>query len=932
MEIRTTSFSEARYPSRAVRLIRAFAVVALAVIVMGHPVQAQTESDLWAPPENLSRSGAASVPIVLPLGDGQVRVVWWDAFEGLTFVEGSAGEWSDPVMMPAPEIPTSRAISAMPRIVGDSSGTAHAFWIGEPDRESSATPLLFSQLPAGESTWTEPRVMVRSVASFAITTDSDDSLYLAYCRNLNTEASPSAIVFRVSTNGGETWAPQVSVHSSLYYRSASEEGLALRLAADADGLVILTWNNPQRRQSLLAASLDGGTTWSDPFSVGTAATPATNARPLIPEGAQMDEALLLWQGTDSFGTCSQFQAAIDAVVEEPGLVGRRVLDGFRDCTSREIEPLLSPEPGHIMILSGGGTDAPALSLWNGEDWSEPKYLALRLQDPDTGASLRLSALRGVILRTESEAPDADASGGLAMVGVDSEGDVWFTQSRISALSLTFAPPPPWTAPTPVASSPTSPDLPALVVDADGIIHALWSEQETAVAATRVLRHARWSGTAWTRATTVLRSSMGSAVEPSLVRVGDRLHAVWSDGPHGQIQYSRAFLRDAHIAGAWDEPQVLPGPTSRHGIGSRPQIVTSGTAGHLHVIYGVPVNEERGIYYTSSDDRGATWSEATQVFDAARAGWVAADSPRLAVDVWGMLHVVWTRAALSADMPSVGVYYAFSSDGGRSWSDPLLAAEGVWISPDVLTDGFGGVHLFWSGASDVRSWWHQWSAASSASPNLERDVRAAWSRAAVIPGFGGTDGPVALLADGALGLQVIGLGTDNTGEPALLQQTWSTSLQAAVGDNDTWVQANGRWGNLQIYPLDPVPLDGGVSAILQPDLERLDLLYRAETVVAASVSYPDLWHSSRTIMVTMLGPDAEKIAESRIVPAAPVSPVDTEAETPEPDTGPLLGPGALDSAPPEPQGGSELTLLISSGVATLLIVGVLGIRSLGKRRD
>jgi hypothetical protein len=907
---------------------------AIVVMSVGLPARAQTDSEQWSPPENLSRSGAAHLPVVLTHRDGQLRVVWWDTFEGLTFVEGSPGAWSDPVTIPPPEDVTQPTISTMPQIVSDSSGTAHAFWIGEPEREGVATALLYSQLPARGSEWTQPRVMVRSAAAFAITRDSDDTLYLAYCRNLHTEASPSAIVFRLSTNGGETWTPQVMVDRSLYYRSASQGRLALRLAADADGLVVLTWNDLRRQEALIATSVDGGEVWSDVTRIGTATTPASNPRTFIPRSGQMSDALLMWQGTDSLGGCAQYHAFVADLVDGDGSTSPRILDRIGDCLNFQVELLSSLDPGHMMILTGTGTDALALRMWSEGDWSEPKHLTFRLVDPGTERSIHLSALHGVLVPLEREQADEEddtESSALVVVGVDSDGDVWFTQSQISAQSLVFTPAAPWMAPVALASSPALPDLPTLAASAQGTLHMLWAEPETEAASTRVLRHARWTGTSWTRRTTAQQSPLGSAAEPSIVVVHDRIHAVWSDGPNEQVLYSRAFLRDAHVAGGWDEPQVLPGPTGRQGIGSRPQIVTSGMEGRLHVIYAVPVNEERGIYYTSSDDSGVTWSEATQVFDAERAGWVAVDSPKLAVDVWGMIHVVWARASLSADMPSLGVYYASSSDGGRSWSDSLLAAEGVWILPNVVTDGFGGVHVFWSGASGARSWWHLWSAASSASPNLGRDVRGGWSRETMIPGFSDIDGPVAILSDGALGLQVIGLGTDDTGEPALLQQSWSTSLEAATDDSDTWVQANGRWGSVQIYPLDPAPLDGGVSAILQPDLERLDVLYRAERLATDSTPYPSLWHSSRTITVTTLGTDALAIAQSRLTAATTVGSDDTEAVTQEPDIGPVLEVDPLNLPPAGSQAGSELSLLISSGVATLVIVGVLGIRSLGKRR-
>ncbi len=180
---------------------------------------------------------------------------------------------------------------------------------------------------------------------------------------------------------------------------------------------------------------------------------------------------------------------------------------------------------------------------------------------------------------------------------------------------------------------------------------------------------------------------------------------------------------------------------------------------LHVVYAVPVNEGRGVYYTASDDGGLTWSEALQVFDAAGAGWAAVDYPRLAVDPLGVLHAIWIRTSLSADTASLGVYYAFSADGGEGWSEPLMVAEGDYVWPSVVTDGMGGVHLFWNQATGARSWWHQWSPADPVVLGVGRDVPAGWVRAARIPGLSDVEGPLAIVGDGALGLQVVGLGFD-----------------------------------------------------------------------------------------------------------------------------------------------------------------------------
>ena len=65
-----------------------------------------------------------------------------------------------------------------------------------------------------------------------------------------------------------------------------------------------------------------------------------------------------------------------------------------------------------------------------------------------------------------------------------------------------------------------------------------------------------------------------------------------------------------------------------------------------MIYAVPYNERRGIYYVRSNDGGTTWLTPILVFDAVAAKWESVDKPRLVLDAnANVLHAVWLRASL-----------------------------------------------------------------------------------------------------------------------------------------------------------------------------------------------------------------------------------------------------------------------------------------------
>ena len=916
--------------ARAASAARVFVLVSMVILVLVTPARAQ-QSDAWEILENLSRSGVASTPVIVPQPGGAYRVLWWDAIDGLTMAEGTDGEWSDPVSDPIyvvealgrPLADGTEAlflpVDVMPRIVGDPSGNAHAFWIAEPEEDSRATALMYAQLPAGRASWSNAQVVADSAAGFDVAIDTDGWLYLVYSRNIHTTNGPAGIVFQRSNSSGDRWSRAVTIEQSLYYRTALAEALGVRVAADAGGLVVLTWNDPTTGQGRLAHSEDLGETWSEGIGLGSDDASVANAHAfIVQQGVQEEtrsEALLLWEGVDEFGGCALYQASLAGGAAIGS--GDRVLEALNGCPDLAGERLLPLDAEQVALLAGVGTDALALSVWNGEAWSEPVRIARTFESSVTGNPVYLAALTGALSLPDG---DEDASAALAVAGVGSDGDVWFTQSLVSAFAVAFAPPSPWSEPGVAAVTTALPDLPSLAADSEGRIHALWAEPEAIDSPTKVLRYARWAESGWTRAATVLQAAAGSAQSPWIAATGEHLHAVWSDGPDGRILYSRAFLQDAYAAGGWEEPRALPGHTDDNGVGSEPQILASAD-GRLHVVYTVPVNEGRGVYITVSTDGGATWSEAVQVFDAAGAGWAAVASARLAVDPLGYLHVAWVRAGLTEDAPSLGLTYAFSKDRGATWSEPLLVVEGAHLWPQVEADGLGGVHLFWYQAAGAGGWWHQWSPAMG-TLDAERDVPAGWMRAARLPGMSSVAGHLAVVSDGALGLQVVGTGLDSAGEPALLYQTWSSTVQAGP-EGEGVLQTDGRWETATSFRLASAPVDGA-AAVLQASSEQLDVLYRGASATAEGTLQPELWHTMRSVTVTVLDPDYRPVASAEIAEGGP--PDEDEVASALPTEEPAEG-GSRDfaaSTPPE-EGGMLLPLLVSAGLAAIIVVGVFGSR-------
>jgi hypothetical protein len=507
------------------------------------------------------------------------------------------------------------------------------------------------------------------------------------------------------------------------------------------------------------------------------------------------------------------------------------------------------------------------------------------------------------------------------------------------LDVVFAPLSRWSTLENISMSSTTPDLPAMAVDAEGQLHMLWAEPEMSGSTKKVLRYAQREGTEerdWTRPVTIMALLEDSVEQPTLAVLGDFVHALWNDIGSGEIWHSRAFVQDASSAAGWSTPQPLPVPESKGSSGtvSWPHIVAQG--GVLHAVYAVPANEGRGIYYLRSEDEGESWLLSGRVFDAEEAGWLAADTPRLAVDAEKTVHVVWSHASLSASQPPRGIYYASSHDDGETWSEPFLVAEGAYAWPRVEVGGPGQVHVLWSEATGGGVW-HRWLATGSAeltTGGLGTQAQAGarketseeeWSLVERVPGFHNVSGPVGLAGDGVGTLHLVGLGNNEAGDRALLYDVWRGSAEHVL-ESDQWDR--GPSLQLEIEPTEP-----GVSIALQPALNALDVAFRGLARGQDDSQQVKLWCTGRTMspalpttpgVVPALSPTklAQPTPSSSPAPSSLSTPVPTKlapVTTTSPGAGPSLG--EEDPLPiPNP-------LVLGGGLAVLVVAGVFGLRFL-----
>jgi hypothetical protein len=681
---------------------------------------------------------------------------------------------------------------------------------------------------------------------------------------------PAGVYYRYSADSGKHWSDPEPLYQTIYFRLLAAEDAYVDMALGTDGAVHVTWDDPRSETSFYAHSTEeAGWTEPQPIQWDLEGTFSQISRVRLVAGPE-GQLLRLWQDERMAGCVLYQQASTDAGSwSQP----RRVLADLRTCEDPDFSRLAD---GRALLVAGEGGGSLSLAAWDGTAWTAPKAIWFRFDHPELDRQVSLDGLRLIT-----------ADDRFMVVGAGQDGDIWFTQAEVEVVEWVEAPASPWREPVLLGDVEGWAKVPALVADDAGRVHAVWTVASDPEGPGQSLYYGRWeaeaTGFGGDRAARIWN---GQAGEPSLVLVEDQLHLVWSGGRAGEILYMRAGVDEAYGAGGWSEAVNLPAPSA---VGDAPQILAD-PYGMLHVVYAVPLNEGRGIYYTHSTDGGETWAEESQVFDAVAAEWPAVGHPTIAVDEAGVIIVAWVRAALPGSGSPLGIYTAYSTDQGERWSGAMLAKDGAYDWPHLVATYRYQVHLLWNEVGDNRGWWQGWST----------DGGQRWTRPARVQGFRQVPGPAGVVSDKAGALHLVGLGQDDVGDPALLYLRWDGN----------------RWSNREVVR---VSLDQGhvpgAGAALAPALGQLHAAFLGPVMLEAE-DQADA-EMGRGVYLT-----GRPVAEVALTPAPTLTPLPTSTVEPEPTPTPTLR-GDIGLATDLPSGGPQDIPLpvVWAGLGALALVAV-----------
>ncbi len=875
----------------------------LGAVFLVTKVLAQSPS-LWTVPTNVSKSGAASQSAITVSPDGTLHAVWWDSFDGALYAHTTPGitstTWTAPVSVPEifgrrqVDQQTNGVLQSPPRdlrLVASSGGRVFAFWF---DEENKLLAAPFQENVLGKS-----ETLATSAAAVEVNPDPNGNLHLLQVNTSSVADNPAGIYYR--NYDGERWSDPRLVYSSPYFRTIKPENIRLSVADAGNGRIIVAWDDPQLGQSLYTRSADNAATWSKPQVIST--TQGAQARLVSVTATPSSNFLMLWQEPGT-GGCGYIQS----LSADGGLtwsLPEKVLSGLTRC---EEHLSFMPDATGRLWLVGQLANAVAtsrnyvsLAKWDGSHWSDPMDVAQFFIDPASGRTITLNCLTIAI---------AGQSAGLG--GCDDAHDIWVARNSVTLDKLLTVEQPVWSQPISLSNASLSiaeQNIPALIDDAGGNFLALWTQDLPSGNGSKGLYGAAENDGRWSRPAALMSASDASAsgpsyaAEPALARDGqDRVHAVWSSGTNGEVQYSWTYARDFALPQSWTSPVSLPQPDQ---LTSWPDIAADSRDGSIYVLYAVPYNEKRGIYLVRSLDSGTTWLTPTVIFDAAAAQWTSVDKPRLALDsASNILHAVWLRTNPPGGVGPQAIYYSRSTDHGVTWSPAVQLAEGDVDWPRLAIPDTQKVYLAWNEAAD----------SSQSGPTTPFKVRGQfsldggqrWSAASDVRGFELVSGPVGLVASGSGHMYLAAIGQGVGHEATLVNAEW-----------------NGQsWDMVQSLLLgQPAAVSNLAVSAVSPKSGKLMVIARLHTLDQSQVDQVGLSSTERSVTATALVP------LPTFTPLPTATAVATPTSIPQPPPRPTIN---VASSPTSSGSGGPSALLVGAAFAGVIVVGVTALAIWKKR--
>ncbi len=256
-----------------------------------------------------------------------------------------------------------------------------------------------------------------------------------------------------------------------------------------------------------------------------------------------------------------------------------------------------------------------------------------------------------------------------------------------------------------------------VVDLHGTIHTIWNERVVNYPTQQEIHYSRSSdnGRTWSSINQDVIISFNDGVNAEngasiAANAAGDLFAVWSENEDGYAEIHYSISHDGGNTWSGQTADLILSYPGGPYNALNPWIAVD-HENYIHVVWNqvYPQTGTGEIYYSRSLDGGVTWSSQTLERIISYPDGGNSLEPRIAVDAFDRLYVIWKEPDDSLSSRSV-INFSKSTDHGDTWSgtvadDPVTASFRIILYPDIAVDANDYVHVVWKGTQDTASPYH-----------------------------------------------------------------------------------------------------------------------------------------------------------------------------------------------------------------------------------
>lgn len=677
------------------KLIQTFILCVCCILVItiffpADSVNAQDETGDWSAPYNVSFSGGAVNPSSVIDSRGVVHLIWEDVFSGFLYSQMTNNAWTIPEkvffpFLPISTTPQTNITNTSPILISNGKGVIHAFWLDSRKvlYHSYVIEYAFNQ----SSSWLPRQVISEAVNNFNVISDAQGNIHLVYIRSSSSSFEKSGVLYRKQSNG--IWQTPVQIFESNYFRllSADESNVQVETVENENGQrIYVFWDNRPSNSVMGAFSDDLGLTWSDEYVVdGPSPQRETERLIEIKSSANGNKIILVWKSDQLGQSCTQYYQ----YSEDGGLTWQEKLPIINSLVGCVSDFDIMAGSNGLFVMSSNLLGLEYLSIWNGQNWSEPRQQAILTNyiDPSNYNLITFSS-DFLLMMPENK---------LAAVATSStdefQGDIWWMTRDLGDVADWIAAGTNWSTFERV-TGPSAPQLDSdMSADNKGRVHLVTIADPTNVDTLieKEIFYSRWDGGEWSVHAGVINSPEGKAGSISLVaNMDNQLAMVWNDTRGTSLYFSSASADRALNSSEWSQPVRIG---SVGNVYNDPEIIVT-NQNDYYVIFSVPVNEGRGIYLVKSLDGGINWEPSQVIAKGEEYQWLKVGNPNIASVNGNKLFAIWKVYPYLENLQYSELYYSSSFDSGNTWTPPLKLDEGIILDEEITNDGFGNVNRYW----------------------------------------------------------------------------------------------------------------------------------------------------------------------------------------------------------------------------------------------